>query len=95
MSPALLEPAEHAFAVLRRGGRIVSIASPPQPRPHVETHYIFVRPTGWHLSELNDLIADGALRPHLQATFALARAAEAMQALEDGHVRGKIALRID
>ena len=38
---------EEAFASLRRGGRLVSVAQPPpEPRDGYEVHYVFVRPSG-------------------------------------------------
>jgi NADPH:quinone reductase-like Zn-dependent oxidoreductase len=85
---------EQAFDVLRRGGRIVSIVSPPERRDHCEVNYVFARPSGYDLAEMSDLIADGQLRPHVEETFPLERAAEAMERLEDGHVRGKLVLTI-
>jgi NADPH:quinone reductase-like Zn-dependent oxidoreductase len=39
-----------------------------------------------------DLIASGDIRPVLDATYPLARAADAMRALETGGVRGKVAV---
>jgi NADPH:quinone reductase-like Zn-dependent oxidoreductase len=85
---------EEAFAVLRRGGRIVSIVSPPERRDHYEVNYVFARPSGYDLAEMSDLIAEGGLRPHVEATFPLERAADAMERLEAGHVRGKLVLTI-
>jgi NADPH2:quinone reductase len=86
---------ELAFEVLRRGGRIVSIKQPPGRRDGFETHYVFVRPSGYDLAEMNDLIADGRLRPHVERTYELDEAAAAFARLEDGHVRGKLVLRVD
>jgi NADPH:quinone reductase-like Zn-dependent oxidoreductase len=86
---------EEAFAVLRRGGRIVSISAPPERREGYEVHYVFVRPSGYDLAEMNDLVADGRLRPHVQETYPLERVADAFERLEGGHVRGKLVLSID
>jgi NADPH:quinone reductase-like Zn-dependent oxidoreductase len=86
---------ERALDLLRPGGRIVSIIAPPNPRDHVESHYVFVRPSGYDLAEMSELIADGQLRPHVDETYPLERAAEAMDRLQDGHVRGKLVLTID
>ena len=90
------EAQEQAFSVMRKGGRLISLASPPEPRDCFETRYMFVRPSGYDLGEhLTPLLKEGHLRPHLQATYPLAAAAEAMEVLEGGHVRGKLVLTID
>ena len=89
------EEQEQAFAALRQGGRLVSIASPPRTREHCETGYVFVRPSGYDLGEhITPLVHEGGLRPHISATFPLEQAAAAHELLEDGHVRGKIVLTI-
>jgi NADPH:quinone reductase-like Zn-dependent oxidoreductase len=88
---------EQAFASLRPGGRLVSIARPPpEPRDgHHEVHYIFVRPSGYDLGEhITPLIQDGRLRPHVEEAFPLERAAEAHERIEAGHVRGKLVLTV-
>ena len=92
------EAREQAFAALRPGGRLASIARPPpEPREgHHEVHYLFVRPSGYDLGEhITPLVAEGRLRPHVEATYPLERAAEAHERIEEGHVRGKLVLAID
>jgi NADPH:quinone reductase-like Zn-dependent oxidoreductase len=84
-----------ALEVVRHGGRIVSIVAPIEPRDHVEVNYVFARPSGYDLAEMSDLIADGRLRPHVEEAFPLARAADALERLEAGHVRGKLVLTVD
>jgi NADPH:quinone reductase-like Zn-dependent oxidoreductase len=91
------EAREQAFAALRPGGRLASIAQPPpEPRDgHHEVTYIFVRPSGYDLGEhINPLVAEGRLRPHVEETFPLERAAEAHERIEQGHVRGKLVLTV-
>ena len=89
------EGLEQAFTVMRKGGRLVSIAAPPEPRECFEVRYEFVRPSGYDLGEhITPLVDEGAVRPHLQQTFPLEQAAEAMTVLEGGHVRGKLALTV-
>jgi NADPH:quinone reductase-like Zn-dependent oxidoreductase len=89
------ERREEAFAALRRGGRLVSVAQPPpERREGYETHYVFVRPDGDELRELADLVAAGQLRPHVEEVFPLERAAEAHERIEEGHVRGKLVLSV-
>jgi NADPH:quinone reductase-like Zn-dependent oxidoreductase len=86
---------EQAFASLRHGGRLVSIATPPSKREHFESGYIFVRPSGYDLGEhITPLVHDGGLRPHIAATFPLEEAAAAQEQIEAGHVRGKLVLKI-
>jgi NADPH:quinone reductase-like Zn-dependent oxidoreductase len=87
---------EQAFSVMRKGGRLVSIAAPPQPRESFEARYMFVRPSGYDLGEhITPLVTEGAVRPHIQQTFPLEAAAEAMEVLEGGHVRGKLTLSVE
>jgi NADPH:quinone reductase-like Zn-dependent oxidoreductase len=87
---------EQAFAVLRAGGRLCSTAGPPpEPREGYEVHYIFVRPSGYDLAELDHLVAEGKLRPHVAEIYPLERAADAYERLEAGHVRGKLVVTID
>jgi len=89
------ERREEAYAALRRGGRLVSVAQPPpERREGYETHYVFVRPDGDELRELADLAAAGQLRPHVEEVFPLERAAEAHERIEEGHVRGKLVLSV-
>ena len=89
------EGREQAFACLRSGGRLVSIASPPpEPRDGAETHYVFVRPSGVDLHELAELVDDGRLKPHVEEAFPLERAADAHERIEGGHVRGKLVLSV-
>jgi NADPH:quinone reductase-like Zn-dependent oxidoreductase len=86
---------QQAFSVLRRGGRLVSIAAPPQPREHIESRYMFARQSGYDLGEhITPLVDEGSLRPHISGTYPLESAAEAMERLEAGHVRGKLVLTI-
>ena len=83
--------------MLRRGGRLVSISSPAaEPRDGYESHYVFVRPSGYDLGEHDRPDrTTAALRPHVERTYPIEAAAEAHERLEDGHVRGKLVLRID
>jgi NADPH:quinone reductase-like Zn-dependent oxidoreductase len=81
---------------LRPGGRLVSIAQPPDEREHIDTGYIFVRPSGYDLGEqITPLVHEDALRPRIEETFPLERAADAHERLEAGHVHGKLVLTID
>jgi NADPH:quinone reductase-like Zn-dependent oxidoreductase len=86
---------EQAFACLRPGGRLVSVAAPPGEREHIETGYVFVRPSGYDLGEhITPLVHEGALVPRIAGTFPLERAADAHAQIEEGHVHGKLVLTI-
>jgi NADPH:quinone reductase-like Zn-dependent oxidoreductase len=89
------EGRKQALACLRSGGRLVSIASPPpEPSDVAETHYVFVRPSGFDLHELAELVEDGRLKPHVEEAFPLERAADAHERIEGGHTRGKLVLSV-
>ena len=55
---------------------------------------ILVRPSGKDLAYLYQLADEGKLRPTVSLTLSLARAAEAHEASEAGHTRGKIVLEV-
>ena len=86
---------EQAFASLRRGGRLVSVARPPpESREGYEVHYVFVRPSGEELREIAGLVDAGDLRPEIAETYPLEQAAEAHRRIETGRVRGKLVLSV-
>src|SRR3954447_17730768 len=87
---------EQVLATLRRGGRMVSLASPPpEPVDGYEIHYIFVRPSGYDLGEhITPLVQEGRLKVHVAEVFPFERAAQAHERLEAGHVRGKLVLSV-
>ncbi|WP_092600583.1 NADP-dependent oxidoreductase [Actinopolyspora xinjiangensis] len=58
-------------------------------------HYVFVRPDTADLTWLGQLIDRGELRVEVQRTFPLREAAQAHELLEQGHVRGKLALTVE
>jgi NADPH:quinone reductase-like Zn-dependent oxidoreductase len=69
---------------------------PPERVDGLEVHYTFVRPSGYDLGEhITPLVLEGRLRPHVEATYPLERAAEAQERLEEGHVRGKLVLTVE
>ena len=81
---------------VRDDGRLVSIAAPPSYRERgVEPLYVFVRPDGEELSEIGAIAEDGRLVVELQEVLPLGEAARAHELSEDGHVRGKLVLRVD
>ena len=76
---------------LEVAGRTCSIV---QPVTGADRFYHYVRPSGAELSLLVGWIEEGRLAPHVQEVFPLADAARAHDLLEEGHVRGKLVLRV-
>jgi NADPH2:quinone reductase len=78
--------------LLRPGGTVVSIADPRATA--LGGIYAWVRPSSTDLAELVALAASGQLLVHVSEVFDLDHAADAYAALEGGHTRGKIVVRI-
>jgi NADPH:quinone reductase-like Zn-dependent oxidoreductase len=90
------ETQERSWAVLKRGGILVSTLTPPseeQARAHGArgTRYT-AQPNGRQLDEIGALIEAGKVRVTVAARFPLQEAGAALDRLEHGHVRGKIVL---
>lgn len=80
---------------VRDEGRLVTIAVPSSYGERgVVSSYVFVRPDGEQLEELAALADDGRLLVDLAEVLPLEEAARAQELSEDGHVRGKLVLRV-
>lgn len=79
--------------LLKPGGSVVSITD-GRAASEFGGQTIWVRPDSDDLAELAALAASGALKVHLAEVFDLDHAVDAYRALEDGHTRGKIVVRI-
>ncbi len=92
------ETMARSWGVLRPGGILVAIAEPPPPDAAVahgvRAVYFVVEPSRAQLLELARLVDVGALRPIVGPAFALADAAAAITTQRDGHVRGKVVIRV-
>jgi len=55
---------------------------------------VMAAPTPENLQRLGALLADGTLRVHIQATYELAQALEALGALAGEHTQGKLAIEV-
>jgi NADPH:quinone reductase-like Zn-dependent oxidoreductase len=82
-------------AVVRDGGRLVSIAEePPVSRAAIETRYFVVEPDRGQLIELGRLIDRGVLRVAIDSVFALEDARAAFKRSLAAGKRGKVVLRV-
>jgi NADPH:quinone reductase-like Zn-dependent oxidoreductase len=68
---------ERSYAVLRPGGRLVTLGAPPaedQARSHgVHAMFFVVSPDSRELAQLADLVAQGRLQPVVSQTFPLSQ----------------------
>ena len=61
---------------------------------HVGYDFVFMRANGGQLSEITALIEAGAIHPMVHKIFAFDEINEAMAYVEQGHVQGKIVIKI-
>jgi NADPH:quinone reductase-like Zn-dependent oxidoreductase len=87
-----------SWQVLRKGGILVSIVSPPSQEladAHgVRQAYFFMQPRLELLLELAKLVDSGRLRCVVEAVLPLSEARRAHELSQAGHVRGKIVLEV-
>jgi NADPH:quinone reductase-like Zn-dependent oxidoreductase len=83
-------------ALLREGGRIVSVAEEPPPAlaAKPEVTYFVVEPSRGQLVELAGLVDDGTIRPAIDSVFPLAEARSAFERSMMPGKRGKVVVRI-
>lgn len=93
------ETQERSWKVLKPGGVLVSIASPPsqeEARKHgARAAYVFVQPDATQLGEIGALVDAGVVRPVVSEVLPLSDARRAHELSQTGHVRGKIVLRVE
>lgn len=90
-----------SLKVLRPGGLIVNAPTGSWPTMAADAAAAGMRATGYRVSpdgialaEIARLIDAGRVRVHVDRVFDLEDAAEAHRAIESGHTRGKIVLRV-
>lgn len=90
------EAQEHSWAVLRKGGILVSTVSEPSGEKAaaigVRAARYMAEPNADQLREIDALIQSGQVRPMVSRKYAVGEAREALRTLEDGHVTGKLVL---
>lgn len=93
------ETREKSYAVLKRGGRLVSIIFPPDSGVRakelgIKSDVFFMAPSGEQLGQIAALAEQGILKPVIDTRYALARAQEALDYSESGHATGKIVIKV-
>jgi NADPH:quinone reductase-like Zn-dependent oxidoreductase len=90
---------QRSWQVIKPGGVLVSIVSPPPPADVVKGHdvrfgWFVVEPNRDELVQIGALINAGQLRPIIDTVFPLSQARQAYEQGARGHTRGKIVLRV-
>ncbi|HEY0603517.1 MAG TPA: NADP-dependent oxidoreductase [Herpetosiphonaceae bacterium] len=92
------ETQERSWQVLKPGGILVSVISPPSQETAdqhgVRQGYVFIDPNGPRLAEIAGLIDDGKIKPIVETVLPLRETRQAHELSESGHARGKIVLRV-
>jgi NADPH:quinone reductase-like Zn-dependent oxidoreductase len=92
------ETQERSWAVLKRGGILVSTVSEPAPGVAAARQARGVittaRPSGELLHKIGALIELGDVKPIVQSVLPLSQAPEALEANRRGHSLGKTVLRV-
>ena len=93
------ETRERSWKLLKRGGILVSTLTEPSQdtaaRHGVRALRYTVEADGRELAEIAGLVESGKVKPHVQKTFRLDQAAEALAAVEHGGSIGKIVLCLE
>jgi NADPH:quinone reductase-like Zn-dependent oxidoreductase len=85
---------ERSPAVLRPGGRLVSLAEEPPDAAGITASYFVVAPNRRQLVELAEAADRGELRPVIDQVFPLGDARQAFERSLGNHRPGKIVLRV-
>ena len=93
------ETQTRSWKVLKKGGILVSIASPPSAedagKNGVRQAFVFMVPNASQLTEIAKLVDSGKLKPVVETVLPLSEARRAHELSQTGHTRGKIVLRVD
>ncbi len=89
---------DQSWQTLKRGGRLVSIISPPSAEAAAQVGatplFCFVQPSAIQLQALAELIDAGKIRIIIDSVFALKDIAAAHAKSESGRTRGKIVIQV-
>jgi NADPH:quinone reductase-like Zn-dependent oxidoreductase len=88
---------ERSAAIVRKGGRLVSVAAEPPEiaiEAKIDATYFVVEPNREQLVELARLVDSGDLRPSIDSVFPLEQARAAFERSMASGKRGKVVLRV-
>ena len=89
---------ERSFAVVRPGGKLISIVAPPSPelgeKHNIEAKMIGVQVAGQRLAEIEQLVDSGRLKTRIGNTFTLQDGIAAIAAAESGKSKGKVIISV-
>jgi NADPH:quinone reductase-like Zn-dependent oxidoreductase len=92
------ETQARSWAVLKPGGILVSVISPPSEATAAEqgvrSAFVFMQPNGSQLEAIAHLIDQGQMKPIIHTVLPLYEARQAQVISQGGHVRGKIVLHV-
>ena len=92
------EVQERSWQVLKKGGILVSIVSPPSKESAatygVTEKYFFLQPNAAQLTEIAGLIDAGYIKTIVETVLPLNQARQAHELSQSGHTRGKIVLQV-
>jgi NADPH:quinone reductase-like Zn-dependent oxidoreductase len=92
------EPRERSWKLLKKGGVLVTTLTDPSQetaaRYGVRAMRYTVEADGKELAEILSLVTSGKVKPHVQKTYPLEEAAQALNSVEQGHSIGKIVLTV-
>ena len=92
------ETLERSFAVVRAGGKLISVVGVPSPqlaeKQSIEAKMIGVKVDGSRLAEFAQMIDSGRLKTRIDRAFRLADGVAAIAANESGKSKGKIIISI-
>ncbi|CAI6338486.1 unnamed protein product [Periconia digitata] len=90
-----------AWTCVREGGRVVSVAEPPNGkkpadgvRAEVEGVWFIVKPNGQQLVDITRWIEQGRCRAVVDSVFELEQFREAFARSEGGHAKGKVVFKM-
>jgi NADPH:quinone reductase-like Zn-dependent oxidoreductase len=92
------ETQERSWRVLNKGGALISLVQPPSKQRAnqfgVRGFVCSVQPDGAQLNKIAKLIDSAKLKPIIDRILPLSEARRAHELSQDGHIRGKIVLRV-